>query len=257
MNPLALVLLLSLVSPQEVLQAHKGAALGGQFGLAVAGDGDCDNDGIGDWILGAPLDSSAGTQAGRVRVLSGADGSEIHTLVGLHPNDQFGFAVAFVGDLNSDGYDDFAVGAPGSDVNGNASGQVRVYNGKTGAAMVNLDGSTAGETFGRAIVRIGSVDITHPKAFAVSSPYADGPAGANVGTVSFFNGVSNFPYVKVTGTWPGELLGYSLAAVDDAFLLKKYVVAGAPEYDQTAAYQGRVRVFNAATGSLVRTHVGA
>src|SRR5688572_24810550 len=95
---------------------HEGAL----FGFAVAGLHDVNGDGTGDLAVGAPT-------AGRVYVLSGFDLNILHEIE--DPDDltgtgceatgtvaspcNFGYALAAVGDVDADGVDDLAVGAPG------------------------------------------------------------------------------------------------------------------------------------------------
>ncbi|MBI5433518.1 MAG: hypothetical protein HZA52_11875 [Planctomycetes bacterium] len=57
--------------------------------------------------------------------------TEVKTLAGLAAGDSFGWSVANVGVVDGDAIDDFAVGAPYSDVNGTDSGQVLVCSGRT------------------------------------------------------------------------------------------------------------------------------
>ncbi len=79
------------------------------FGTSVAGLGDLDGDGIGEFAAGAP-----GTN--RVYVMSGADQSVIHTLQDPYAftGKRFGYSVRGVGDMNGDGIEEIAVGAPGN-----------------------------------------------------------------------------------------------------------------------------------------------
>src|SRR6185295_15940888 len=96
--------------------ADYGPQLAGtDFGVAVAG-GDVDGDGEGDVLVGAPSEKNAsGVKVGAVHAFPGHHPFEIFTLFGEAPtavsSNQFGAAVAGVGDLNGDGLDDFAVGA--------------------------------------------------------------------------------------------------------------------------------------------------
>ncbi|MEO0650646.1 MAG: integrin alpha [Planctomycetota bacterium] len=85
---------------------------GGEFAAAVAGLGDVDGDGRADVALGSSANAGG---HGRVRVVSGADGSLITDLRGEEPSGWFGAAVLGLGDTNADGQPDLAVGAPGHD----------------------------------------------------------------------------------------------------------------------------------------------
>jgi hypothetical protein len=89
------------------------------FGLALAGVGDIDGDGVPDLAAGAPYQSVAGQgNQGQVFLFSGATGARLRTLndpvpqAGAH----FGWTLAGVGDVDGDGVPDLAVGAPYQDV---------------------------------------------------------------------------------------------------------------------------------------------
>ena len=98
--PMLIPTLITIANPTP----HAAAA----YGNTVAGLNDVNGDGVPDLVVGAP-------GADRVQILSGADRNVIRTITdpdGLTGN-QFGFAVANLGDVNGDGVDDIAVGAPG------------------------------------------------------------------------------------------------------------------------------------------------
>src|SRR5690606_25902922 len=72
-------------------------------GQGNACDSDDDNDGVPDTQDAFPLDASQ----------SGGSTNVLYHLVGNSANDYFGDSARQVGDINSDGYTDFMVGAPG------------------------------------------------------------------------------------------------------------------------------------------------
>jgi hypothetical protein len=106
-------------------------------GSAIAGVGDIDGDGLGDFAVGAP---EADSKAGRVYVVRGAATGEGFELVALTPDSdetryfaidgvagsELGYAVSPAGDLDGDGLDDFLVGAPET---APADGKVHVIHG--------------------------------------------------------------------------------------------------------------------------------
>ena len=94
------------------------------LGDLVAAPGDIDADGYEDFALGIAF---AGP--GSARIYSGASGGLLRTLTGETSDDRFGSAIAGLGDLNRDGFADFAIGAYGNDEGGTDAGKVYVYSG--------------------------------------------------------------------------------------------------------------------------------
>ncbi len=113
-----------------------GEAEGDQAGFAVAGAGDINGDGLADLLVGAPQPPFTGAGAGRAYVVYGkADTGDVNlaslgtsgiTMEGEAAEDQAGFHIAGVGDVNADGYPDVMVGAPDADPNGESSGRAYV-----------------------------------------------------------------------------------------------------------------------------------
>ena len=149
-------LLDSLVSPNEEVE--------GWFGHSVAGiGGDVNADGVPDVIVGAFQEDpgSSPQNAGRAYIISGANGSIIHTLAS--PNEKrwgdFGVAVAGVGgDVNADGVADVIVGATGEDSAGihQRAGRAYIFSGATGSVLHTLV-SPNEETFGNFGISVASV----------------------------------------------------------------------------------------------------
>jgi cysteine-rich repeat protein/probable HAF family extracellular repeat protein len=98
-------------------------ATGDEFGASVAALGDLDADGVVDLAVGAPFDDDGGPDRGAVWILllnpNGTVKAEqkIDSVQGglagpLGDGDEFGAAVASVGDIDGDGGGELAVGAP-------------------------------------------------------------------------------------------------------------------------------------------------
>jgi len=124
-----------------------------KLGQAVSGAGDVNGDGFGDLVI------SAGDPDfhGKVYVVFGKDDSDPVSLedveagtgngflvTGITSDDRLGYSVAGVGDLNGDGMDDIAAGAPYANANGADSGRVYVVFGKDDGTVVQRDDLVAG-----------------------------------------------------------------------------------------------------------------
>lgn len=91
---------------------------GAQFGLEVNGAGDVNGDGFDDVLVGEPyFDNDIYSDAGAVYLYLGTQYSmtNVHawSYIGSRGGDKLGTSAAGVGDLNNDGCDDIAIGAPG------------------------------------------------------------------------------------------------------------------------------------------------
>ncbi len=111
------------------------------------------------------------------------DGSTSAALSGLAKGDEFGASMTSIGDVNRDGIDDLAVGAPFDDNGGgnrgvlhillmNANGTVRE---KVTLDSSNIPGNTIldGDAFGSSVASLGDIDEDGRIEIAVGSPKAD------------------------------------------------------------------------------------
>lgn len=177
---------------------------GDQFGSAVASPGDVDGDGIPDLVVGAPGDDDNGTDRGALWVLFlNRDGSvrtqqKISDVSGglvasLNDNDQFGSAVASIGDLNGDGIPDLVVGSTQRDDGGRNRGAVYIlFMNRDGTVQTqqkisSTDGNFGGDLqnedhFGSAVAGMGDVDGDGIPDIAVAAS-GDDAGGADRGAV--------------------------------------------------------------------------
>jgi hypothetical protein len=182
-----------------------------RFGEAL-GVGDFDNDGFDDLAIGAPGEDTGGRNAdGSVNVLFGsttgltATGDQLWgqnspgVLGGAESNDRFGAALG-VGDFNSDGFDDLAIGAPGEDTDGrNAAGGVNVLFGSAAGLTATgdqfwgqnspgvLGGAENFDFFGD-VLTVGDFDDDGFDDLAIGAPGEDIGAIANAGATTVLFG---------------------------------------------------------------------
>ena len=120
------------VEDTESLIIHAPDPVGGDwFGFLVTPAGDVNGDGARDLVIASRYDD-AGAISGTVHLDFDQDLDELElSFVSSEParDDYFAEALAGVGDLDGDGYDDLLVGAYGDDELGESAGAAYVYRG--------------------------------------------------------------------------------------------------------------------------------
>ncbi|MBD3163000.1 MAG: hypothetical protein GF346_11325 [Candidatus Eisenbacteria bacterium] len=204
--------------PAELPALELIGTTGSFFGSAVAWAGDVDSDGYDDLLIGAYRDDEGGVNAGKAYLFRGGDpldGTADLVLLGTEPGAYFGRVVAGVGDLDADGIDDFAVGAPRA-----VEGETHLYFGSEsldGNADLVLRGEADGDRFGSSIAGIGNVDGQAGNDLLIGASRAS-PDLTWQGTVSVFSGGTSLDSIadwSFSGEGAGDHLGLSVAAAGD------------------------------------------
>lgn len=160
-----------------------GKASADQLGRTISGGGDLNNDGFDDLLIAAPQNDdgiAAVTQTGAAYVILGSsnlsgtknlfsgDSPDV-TIFGKAGYDFLGMSVGGAGDLNRDGFDDIAVGAPETNGGGN-KGAAYVFFGKTalvgathdlgggGTPDVTIVGQSAYDYLGGSVAGAGDIN---------------------------------------------------------------------------------------------------
>lgn len=233
----------------------------GYFGFAVAGVPDVTGDGRGDVVVGAyQEDPDSPAEAGRAYVFNGSTGALVRTLVSPsnEENGRFGFSVAGIADVNSDGRGDILVGAPGEDPGSKPRecGAAYLFDGATGALLrtfASQDEEDFGN-FGHSVAAVPDATGDGRPDVLIGSPFEDLDGGpTDAGRAYFFNGATG-AWVRTFESTNERALaryGFSVAGVPDlSGDGLGEVLIGAPLEDT-----GRVYLYNGATGAFLRAMI--
>lgn len=168
--------------------------------ISVAGAGDVNDDGFADLVIGTPTNPKT-VGAGGAYVIRGRAATmaiKLNSLpagVGLllgpdTANNRFGTAVAGLGDINGDGFDDFAVTATNAVANNILTGAAFMVYGASGlhkgniqkdyAALgkaIRIDGPAAGGNFGSSVAGVGDFNKDGRRDLAVGQQGWSGGRG--------------------------------------------------------------------------------
>jgi hypothetical protein len=168
-------------SPTQLWTAS-GDSVGDDFGCALAGQLDVDNDGTSDVLVGARgADSVGATDSGLVRALRGTNGLPVFTARGLSAGEHLGNSVAVLGNIDNLVGREILVGS-------SALGLARVYDPTNDELLITIYGTSINNGLGAAVADAGDLNNDGVRDFAVGEPFFDGPGLNNNGRVIVYSG---------------------------------------------------------------------
>jgi hypothetical protein len=161
------------------------------------------------------------------------------------PGQYFGDPIAWVGDVNADGFVDIGVAAPSDSTVFKSGGMLRVVSGKDGAVLYTFYGDAVGAHLGTVGAPIGDVDLDGHDDVLVSEPDFGG-GFSPPGRIFVFSGKDGSVLRSITGTSTVKL-NYLICGTGDVD------GDGVPDFAASSHSGNYVTLFSGATSAVIRT----
>ncbi len=230
-----------------------------RLGVSIAA-GDLNGDGIDDLAAGALGYDDGTNSGGAVLIFHGSSGglpnTPDQTLHAEQADSLFGRGLAIPGDLDDDGFEDLAVGAPDFDAANSNNGRASLYPGSpAGVATTptwSVDGSSLDEQFGFELAGVGDVNGDGLPELAVTS--RDGGSAVRDGHAEVFfgsaAGLSPAPSAILDLNTFEANTGWSIGGGDFNGDGYSDIALGAHQFDSSDHVGGAVAIFPGGTGGL-------
>lgn len=247
------------------LRTHTGQNEGDQFGAAVTGVGDLNEDDHDDYIIGEPrYDNGTADDTGRATIFNGDTGGVQLRIVGDNAGDRFGSSVAANTFVATFDYTFIAIGSPFNDFGNTNAGRVRVFSrnydnpGEFGCTKIvclryTLNGAAANGRLGSSVA-LGDLVGNSAADIIIGAPYQSASGGNNSGAAYVFDGNGASLSRRFFGEAAGDRFGTAVAFADDIEDDgENDLIVGGPFNDSGGTNAGRAYAFLFGSTSLLRT----
>ncbi len=226
---------------QELLWRSVGPTEESEFGWALAMTGDLDADGVGDVLIGSTVAGSS--QNGRIYAYS-STGRLLYSIQ-RSGTGGFGYAVGGRGDLDGDGVDDIAAGAPSESTGASFNGAVHLYSGIDGSPLGSIMHDVHRELFGSSVSISQDIDLDGLADLLVGAP-------GGLGRAVVYSGSTSDPLWNLIGEQTYSQFGNSVAFLPDLDSdgVPDFLV-GAPYYEVGQSKVGRAYLYSGATAATL------
>jgi hypothetical protein len=212
-------------TPDWLVQSDMKSA---QFGAAVRGAGDVNDDGCDDLLVGAPFYTNGQTSEGAAFLYLGSPSGLAISPAWLVESDQdtalLGNALSAAGDVNGDGFADVLVAAPQFDSGQIEEGRILAYygsaSGLTSSPAWKADGEQDNAHFGSAVAHAGDVNADGYADIVVGARDYNNEFGSNDEGAAFVyfgspTGLSSLNRWKVCSGQAGSGFGAAVSSAGD------------------------------------------
>jgi hypothetical protein len=158
-------------------------------------------------------------------------------------NQQFGTTLAWVGDVNADGFIDIGIGAPADSTTFTGAGMLRVVSGADGSVLYTFYGDGKDAGLGNVGHAVGDIDLDGYDDVLVSEPHHGWPS--SVGRVFVFSGKDGSILRQIDGSTSLVLDG-PVCGTDDID------GDGVPDF-AVGSRTREIPIFSGATSAVIRT----
>jgi len=236
----------------NTLHVFNGEVGGDNFGSAVSGAGDVNNDGVADIVIGAPNNDTNGTDSGSVTILSGSTSDILYRFYGESSGDNLGRVVSHAGDVNNDGHADIIVSSQreGEQTEGKI-GTAIIFSGIDGSVLHRFSSgmSYSSDIFGSDVSAAGDVN-NDGFADVIIGASRNNTNGTYAGSAAIYSGATG----EILHSFYGAAYSYFGSAVSDAGDVNNDgvtdVIVG------TVSSNGSATVYSGSTGEVLHQFLG-